>query len=137
MKCFLPYISVSVSANCSGTYDDYAMIITSPDDSFINPICSWTITVPTDKTVNLRFINLNLETSVDCEVSYLQIFDGPNSNSTTFGSKLCGTNIPDNIESTGNSLFLLFNKTANSENENKFQIKLNEKGNHIYDWLAY
>ena len=109
------------------------MIITSPDDLFINPICSWAITVPTDKTINLRFINLNLETSEDCEASSLEIFDGPNSNSTTFGSKLCGQNIPDNIESTGNSLFLLFNKSANSANENKFQITVNEKGYHDYD----
>ena len=109
------------------------MIITSPDDSFINRICSWAITVPTDKTVNLRLVNLNLETSMDCELSYLQVFDGPNSNSTTFGSKLCGHNIPDNIESTGNSLFLLFNKSANSANENKFQITVNEKGYHDYD----
>ena len=99
----------------------------------MNPICSWAITVPTDKTVNLRFINLSLEASKDCEASFLQIFDGPNSNSTTFGSKLCGQNIPDNIESTGNSLFLLFNKTANSANKNKFQITINEKGNHNYD----
>ena len=99
----------------------------------MNRICSWVITVPTDKTVSLRFINLDLEASEDCKASSLQIFDGPNSNSTSFGSKLCGQNIPDNIESTGNSLFLLFNKTANSANENKFEITVNEKGNHNHD----
>ena len=129
------YISVSIAGNCSETYDDKAMLITSPDDSFREIVCSWLITVPKYKTINLRFINLNLEASVNCEISSFQVFDGPNSNSTSFGNRLCGSSLPDNIESTGNNLLLLFNKTSKSINENEFKIKLNEKGMHDYDEL--
>lgn len=106
------------------------MLIASPDGSLTSTICSWIITVPTDKTINLRFIDFNLEASVNCEASSLQIFDGPNTHSTIFGSKLCGPYLPDNIESTGNNLFLLLKKTAKRINENEFKIKVNYKGNH-------
>ena len=112
------------------------MFITSPDNSFRKIICSWLITVPKYKTINLRFINLNLEASVNCEISSLQIFDGPNSDSTIFGNRLCGPDLPDNIESTGNNLFLLFNKSSKSLNGNEFKIKVNKKGMHDYDELV-
>ena len=124
----LPYISVSIAGNCSKTYDDNTMFITSPDNSLRKIVCSWLITVPKYKTINLRFVNLNLEASVNCEISSLQIFDGPNSDSTIFGNRLCGQKLPDNIESTGKNLFVLFNKTSKSINANEFKIKVNEKG---------
>ena len=115
--------------NCSKTYDDNTIFIASPDNSLTKIICSWLITV-------LRFINLNLEASVNCEISSLQIFDGSNSNSTMFGTRLCGQSLPDNIESTGKNLFVLFNKTSKSINTNEFKIKANEKGMREYDELA-
>ena len=111
------------------------MLITTPDNSLRKIICSWLITVPKYKTINLRFIHLDLEASVNCEISSLQIFDGPNSNSTIFGNRICGSSLIDNIESTGNNLFLLFNKTSKSINGNEFTIKANEKGMHDYDQL--
>ena len=92
-------------------------------------ICSWKITVSQGKTAHLSFVNFNLEDSVNCEISSLQLFDGPNEKSSSFGSKICGQDRPDNIESTGSNLFLLFTKSSSNIRENQFQIKIDEKGN--------
>ena len=125
------FISVSVSTNCAETYDDSTMILSSPINLLNNEVCSWKITAPSEMTVHLRFIQFSLERSEGCEDSSLQIFDGPNAFANSFGDKFCGDKIPDNIESTGSNVFILFRKAPNSANENLFQIKVDEKGSFI------
>ena len=62
----------------------------------------------------------------------LQVYDGPSALSSTFGSKLCGEILPENIESTGNSMFLIFKKSSETGHMNEFRIKVDEIGIFVY-----
>ena len=125
-------ITVSIQTNCSGTYDDVTMMLSSPENVLESSICWWKITAPPENTVHLRFMSFSLSQSLDCAISSLQVFDGPNARSSTFGSDLCGETSPENIESTGNTLYLLFMKKVTGANQSQFQIKVDVKGKNIY-----
>ena len=106
---------ISVSANCSGTYDAPNMVLKYPSVSSSttnNTDCSWMITAPVDKSVTLEFTTFQIKSSVNCINSALQIFDGQTANSRRIGEKLCGSTLPDEIESTGRSLFLKFSSNV-------------------------
>ena len=52
-------------------------------------------------------MHFNLEPSPSCDYDWLEIRDGPSVNSDIL-SKFCGSTIPHQIASTGNSLTLIF-----------------------------
>ena len=108
------------------------MLLSGPFDSSDDIICSWKISVPLDDTIHLRFIDFNLENSLNCEIASLQVYDGPSALSSTFGSKLCGEILPDNIESTGNNMFLIYKKSSEAGRVNEFRIKVDEIGIFVY-----
>ncbi|XP_053323004.1 cubilin [Spea bombifrons] len=69
--------------------------------------CSWVIRTVPDKILRITFPFFHLEASANCNSDYLQIHDGESISASQLG-KYCGTQIPEQIVSTHNSLFFLF-----------------------------
>ena len=61
---------------------------------------------------------------LDCTFDYLEVRDGPTANSTMIGLKLCGGIEPPPIQSTGNSMTLIFH-TDRSVEKKGFKITAN------------
>ena len=70
--------------------------------------CQVTIRFEEGQRVAIEFVDFNIESHSSCIYDYLKVRDGDNINSNLIGSRLCGTNIPGRIESTGNAMMLQF-----------------------------
>ena len=60
------------------------------------------------------FFLLQLETSQDCIYDYLEIYDGESDTANKL-DKLCGSETPDTMESSGPQLFLRFHSDSSGE----------------------
>ncbi|KAM7396494.1 hypothetical protein PAMP_019529 [Pampus punctatissimus] len=72
-----------------------------------NARCEWTIQVGHSFTIELRFMMLSLELHHSCRYDYVEVRDGDSINSRVIG-RFCGNNRPAPIQSSGNSLHILF-----------------------------
>ncbi|KAM9853916.1 inactive serine protease PAMR1 [Aulostomus maculatus] len=72
-----------------------------------NARCEWTIQVDRPFTIELRFMMLSLESHHSCRYDYVEVRDGDSINSRVIG-RFCGNNRPAPIQSSGNSLHILF-----------------------------
>ncbi|XP_026221551.1 inactive serine protease PAMR1 isoform X2 [Anabas testudineus] len=72
-----------------------------------NARCEWTIEVEHPFTVELRFMMLSLEFHHSCRYDYVEVRDGDSINSGVIG-RFCGNSRPAPIQSSGNSLHILF-----------------------------
>nr|XP_015204236.1 PREDICTED: CUB and sushi domain-containing protein 2 isoform X1 [Lepisosteus oculatus] len=98
------------TAPCGGNLTGPSGLILSPEYPEPYPHgheCDWTVTVTPDYVIALNFIHFSLEPSYD----FLHIYDGPDSLSPLVGS-FYGTEVPDRIESSSNTLFLAFRSDA-------------------------
>ena len=89
--------------------------------------CSWIIKVPDDRAVILAIIDLSLYPSMNCEQSSLTAFDGPSEYSSMLGDRMCGPTVIENIESTGNEIYLLYTSTLMNGTDH-FKIAYNISG---------
>ena len=90
--------------------------ITTPGTTIVSPNyptnygynldCQVTITFK-DK-VSIVFDNFNVEYDSSCDYDWLNVHDGDSSGSKLISSKLCGDDIPSPMNSTGNSMTLVF-----------------------------
>ncbi|KAF6018837.1 CUBN [Bugula neritina] len=80
--------------------------------------CDWIITVPQNARIALNFTDFQLESSSTCAYDYLEIYDGPDDTSDSFG-RFCGTQLPALVTSTTNFLYLKF-RTDSSVNSRGF-----------------
>ena len=62
--------------------------------------------------VLLVFESYDLQPGYSCEYDWLEVHDGNSSESELIGFKLCGNDIPRPLESSGNSLTLLFHSDS-------------------------
>ena len=81
------------------------------------------VTIRFSGGVRIRFEAFNIELSKSCAYDYIEVRDGDSANSNLIGSRLCGTTIPDPIESSGSSLTLIFHTDVNTV-ETGFEIIL-------------
>ena len=82
---------------------------------------------PIDKTIVLNFNILQMDPSNDCDESFIQFFDGPDTNATQLGEKICGPSNIESMESIGRHIFVLCTSLAvNSSDE--FRIGINLPG---------
>ncbi|KAI4818313.1 hypothetical protein KUCAC02_011657, partial [Chaenocephalus aceratus] len=98
------------TAPCGGNLTGPAGLILSPDYPEPYPHgreCDWTVSVTQDYVIALSFNQFSLEPSYD----FLHIYDGPDSLGPLLGS-FYGTDVPDRIESSSNTLFLAFRSDA-------------------------
>uniref|UniRef100_A0A669EUV2 CUB and Sushi multiple domains 2 n=1 Tax=Oreochromis niloticus TaxID=8128 RepID=A0A669EUV2_ORENI len=111
------------TAPCGGNLTGPSGLILSPDYPEPYPHgreCDWTVTVTQDYVISLTFNQFSLEPSYD----FLHIYDGPDSLSALLGS-FYGTDVPDRIESSSNTLFLAFRSDA-SLSSNGFVLQYTE-----------
>lgn len=82
----------------------------SPSEDHSNTTeCRYLVRVPEGLVVVLRFTHMNLEPEyrLACRFGYLQVLDGPLTNSTSLG-KFCGAQLPDPVQSSSNVLSIKF-----------------------------
>uniref|UniRef100_A0A667WX46 CUB and Sushi multiple domains 2 n=1 Tax=Myripristis murdjan TaxID=586833 RepID=A0A667WX46_9TELE len=111
------------TAPCGGNLTGPSGLILSPEYPEPYPHgreCDWTVTVTPDYVIALNFNQFSLEPSYD----FLHIYDGPDSLSPLLGS-FYGTDVPDRIESSSNTLFLAFRSDA-SLSSNGFVLQYTE-----------
>ncbi|KAM3610056.1 uncharacterized protein V6R79_024531 [Siganus canaliculatus] len=72
-----------------------------------NARCEWTLQVDRPFTIELKFMMLSLEFHHSCHYDYVEVRDGDSINSRVIG-RFCGNNRPVPIQSSGNSLHILF-----------------------------
>uniref|UniRef100_A0A673BJS4 CUB and Sushi multiple domains 2 n=1 Tax=Sphaeramia orbicularis TaxID=375764 RepID=A0A673BJS4_9TELE len=111
------------TAPCGGNLTGPSGLILSPDYPEPYPHgreCDWKVTVTQDYVIALSFNQFSLEPSYD----FLHIYDGPDSLSPLLGS-FYGTDVPDRIESSSNTLFLAFRSDA-SLSSNGFVLQYTE-----------
>ena len=128
-KCLLFAVG-TISSNCTGTYDEVTTTLKSPNISSVtltNPDCFWNIQAPVDKSIILSFVNFQVHSSANCENASLQIFDGQNIHASRIGNKLCGNTLPNEMESRGQSLFLLYHSSVYSRADT-FEISYEVQG---------
>ncbi|CAH2282322.1 cubilin [Pelobates cultripes] len=82
--------------------------------------CTWVIRTVPDKSLLITFDHFQLEASATCDSQFLEIHDGESMLSVKLG-KYCGTNVPRNVVSSHNSLFLWF-QSQSSSNAGSFQL---------------
>uniref|UniRef100_A0A9J7XDS2 CUB and Sushi multiple domains 1 n=1 Tax=Cyprinus carpio carpio TaxID=630221 RepID=A0A9J7XDS2_CYPCA len=111
-------------ATCGGNVTGPAGVILSPNYPQPYPPgkeCDWRIKVNPDFVIALIFKSFNMEPSYD----FLHIYEGEDSNGPLIIS-LQGNQVPERIESSGNSLFLAFRSDA-SLGMSGFAIEYKEK----------
>ncbi|KAM5264090.1 CUB and sushi domain-containing protein 1 [Ctenodactylus gundi] len=111
-------------AACGGNLTGPSGVILSPNYPQPYPPgkeCDWRVKVNPDFVIALIFKSFNMEPSYD----FLHVYEGEDSNSPLIGS-FQGSQAPERIESSGNSLFLAFRSDA-SVGLSGFAIEFKEK----------
>uniref|UniRef100_A0A8B9N9X7 Cubilin n=1 Tax=Accipiter nisus TaxID=211598 RepID=A0A8B9N9X7_9AVES len=97
---------------CGGIFNGSVGVISSPAHSVLdyhnNMNCSYYITVGYAPCVFYRFNSFQLEISPSCYKDYVAVYDGSDTHAPLLG-KFCGSELPPNIKSSSNNLFLVFN----------------------------
>ena len=84
--------------------------------------CQIKIRFAAGQRISIQFLAFDIEQHSSCRWDWLEIRDGDSANSNLLGSKLCGSNNPDPIESTSNTLTLVFHTDSSVVNSG-FMIK--------------
>ena len=118
--------------DCDSPYDTEfttsGSIVQSPNyPSSYEPGKDCRTTIRFSNRILLRFLNFDVEYGNSCMYDYLIIYDGPDDTSSQIGEKLCGNTEPKEIESTGNTMHILFHTDGGTE-ETGFQIQILEIG---------
>ena len=105
--------------DCSSPFDE----VTTPGTAVISPnhpgnyesnkVCQ--LTIRFSERVRIRFEAFNIESHSSCRYDYLEVRDGESSSSNLIGSRLCGTTIPEAVESSGSSMTLIFHSDSSVE----------------------
>ncbi|XP_076146859.1 cubilin [Alosa pseudoharengus] len=84
--------------------------------------CIWVISVPNGEAVQLDFEDdFYIEPNTDCRYDYLEVRDGPSSDSG-FIARLCGNTRPSTQHSTGAAMYVRF-RTDTSITHKGFKVK--------------
>ncbi|XP_074049030.1 cubilin [Macrotis lagotis] len=114
--------------SCGGNFNLSYGSIKSPAYSLANypnnMDCSYLITVRSDRVISLKFNDFDVALSTFCSQDYLSVYDGPNTSAPLLG-KFCGSQLPPNIKSTNNSLFLVF-KTDSFETARGWKLSFRQ-----------
>ncbi|KAI0218535.1 Exoskeleton protein RP43 [Lamellibrachia satsuma] len=86
-----------------------------------NENCWWKIQAPSGKRVRLRFDSFYLESHSSCRYDSVKIYDGTSASARMLGV-YCGSNLPADIVSTGNSLYVKF-RSDSSVTKAGFRIR--------------
>ena len=122
-------IRASVTINCGDTPNEVTVpgtLIISPNhpsDYDNSQNCRTVIRFTQGQRVLLQFLSFNLESSSTCSYDYLQIRDGDTESANLIGSNLCGDQIPNQIVSSGNTMYMYFH-TDGSTVRSGFKLRV-------------
>ena len=126
-----------MTIDCNYPYDTEittgGTIIVSPNYPYAykpDKDCRTTIKFGFSNRIRIKFLNFEVEQHPRCDYDYLAIYDGRNENSRQIGPKLCGEIRPAPVQSTGNTMHILF-RTDSSGQHTGFQIQVMKIGNAI------
>ena len=122
--------TISVTESCYDTYNQMNKEIRiSPfNSSSATPnICTWKIIAPIDQTIILMFNIIRMDKSNECNSSFIQVFDGPDSNATQFGGNICRSSNLESLESIGRDIYLVYTFLAVNISD-EFTIGVNLPG---------
>ena len=106
-------------------------VVTTPGAIILSPnypanyedFCNSQLTITFANKIFLRFESFDTEKSGDfCQLDWLEIRDGDTSEHNLIGSRICGSDTPNLITSTGNSLTLIF-RSDDSVSHKGFKLK--------------
>lgn len=114
MFCFQGECGTIYVIDCESPYD----VIRTPGTSIISPnypgyydknlLCEVTISFEGRVSIEFEYLDLQPTYTDHCDDDWLEVRDGESSDSEMIGDKICGEEIPQSIESTGNSITLVF-----------------------------
>ena len=103
--------------------------------------CTWSMEADLGKIIEITFTTVDMKgKNSRCQNYWLQAYDGPNSNSTKLGRRVCNELIRSkkdyykinkdykSFESSGNTLFLSFNENDVSKGGAGFVLSYKIKG---------
>ena len=82
--------------------------------------CVWVLEAPVNHTVKLHLKEFHLEKDKKCFYDYMEFFDGDTEEHHLIRKRMCGRQVPQIIESTGQKLLVVFNSDK-SKNYTGFQ----------------
>ncbi|KAM4689065.1 cubilin [Discoglossus pictus] len=102
---------------CGGVLSGDGVIHTPhyPNAYFRERICEWVITQIEGDIVILKFNSFDILNGTMCSTNYVEIRDGPSSDSTLIG-KYCGPDIPPPAQSTQRNLYIKFVTDSSATN---------------------
>ena len=80
------------------------------------------MTVTFEGKVSIVFEDFEVGYDGDCRANWLAVHDGDSSDSPWIGSKLCGNDIPSPMNSTGDSMTLVFHSDDYPSYDSGFKI---------------
>nr|AEP25603.1 bone morphogenic protein 1 [Holothuria glaberrima] len=83
-----------------------------PDNYPKRKQCSWHIIATAGHRVELQFNEFDLEPHQECAYDYITIYDGEEEDENTSMGSFCGRNIPEDIVSNGNHMYIKFHSDA-------------------------
>ena len=100
------------STGCGGQITSTKGSISSPNypSSYAhNSQCEWRISVNEGSTIEIIFNDLDMETQSECKYDYLEIFDGSDASSRSFGKFCSSENHPMHLMTVGNHALIRMN----------------------------
>ncbi|XP_064410135.1 cubilin [Latimeria chalumnae] len=119
---FSPY--KGFMAHWDGMFSGCGGTLTTPTGSFTSPNyplpyhynaeCYWLLKTNAGNRIVLRFEDFHLESSSQCTYDYVAVYNGNNTNSQIL-ARLCGNQVPSEIHSTKDTLYVKFRTDESME----------------------
>ncbi|XP_029345463.1 cubilin isoform X3 [Acyrthosiphon pisum] len=125
---FTAIIEYNVNS-CGGVMNGQKITITStnyPKNYGQNLKCAWYLKLPEGNNVDVRFNDIDLDSS--CDNNYVMLHDGPSPESPVLG-KYCGNILPENLVATSNELWVVFSSENGKINKKGFNLTLESRQN--------
>ncbi|BFZ22540.1 hypothetical protein BsWGS_25579 [Bradybaena similaris] len=72
-----------------------------------NHVCYWTIQGDQNSVVTLSFLDFSVEAGRGCNSDFVQVHDGSSASAPVL-ARFCGKNLPENVTTSGNAMFIIF-----------------------------
>ncbi|XP_063777593.1 cubilin [Pseudophryne corroboree] len=110
------YVTSPSGPSCGGNFTDTEGFIVSPSwpNAYTgNKQCIYIVTQTPDDLINLRFTDLDLQSTTGCSLSLMEIRDGTTEMAPLIG-RYCNSTIPAPITSSSNTLWIKFKSDASA-----------------------
>ncbi|XP_076296135.1 cubilin [Lasioglossum baleicum] len=113
------YSTIEGIPGCNGVYTHHSGTISLPtylNSYHENMQCDWRIQMPVGERIQITWSKFDLESSIACRFDYIEIYDGPSSESPLLG-RFCGSTLPPTLKSNSNVLLVVFKSDMTFQKE--------------------